>query len=632
MLKVDPAWSHLPLTREHVLTLFESINAPLVSIPSVGTAATQAFVVGVRGEVGAYGVLVVLRQAEHDANLVYVSEPRTLTAEQYRYEEAEALRFVESMGFLASDTGFRGLSAQQQDELLRRTPIFHPAGTFGVPAGPSAAPMELTDLAPAAATGSRHPDPMFGGLGQVPTLKGQPEEPPRPPPLGAPPPSGPYANYGGSGAYGAAGFPSGAGGPPPPPPGPARWGPPPPLAGPAPGLGARVDTGGGPRFETGSGPRFGTVGGWAAPPSPGSGSLPGLPNLLRAQGGLGSGMAPPPAGASMASPGMSPPPSHVGGAAAPQPPAAAALAAPAALPGAPSPMSELPTQVQPPSPESLSGVRGATLDEEGLRRLGRFLATFGVLLALGGVSGCRTVPGPEESLPLPVQTTLDLGDQLLRDQQYQQAVGAYKDVLAVAPNSPAAHQGLGTTYMFLGRREDAEQHLRAAIRLDPRGASAKNTLGALLLEVGQCAEAEQILAEVVEDVAYATPEFAHDNLARAEACLGRPKDGIQRLAGLLRMRPKFCRAYLTIAELGRQAKEHAVVVASCERFVEECERDPKFQKFVSPEHSALCYLRTGQAQVALGDLSAARSAFEACRSDGSFGKECRRSLELLDRQ
>ncbi|MBI2373555.1 MAG: tetratricopeptide repeat protein [Deltaproteobacteria bacterium] len=132
MLKVDATLDHLPVRREHVVTLLESLNQPLVNIPNVGTATTAAYVLGTRGDQGTFAVFVYLRQPDTSAVLIYVSEPRHLSADQFRVEEGEAARFVESMGFLMSNVGFTELSPHQQEEVMARAPLFHPPQSHGV--------------------------------------------------------------------------------------------------------------------------------------------------------------------------------------------------------------------------------------------------------------------------------------------------------------------------------------------------------------------------------------------------------------------------------------------------------------------------------------------------------------------
>ena len=115
MLKVDPTLNHIPARRAHVVALFESINQPLVNIPSHGTAPTAAYVLGTRNDQGRFTVFVYLSQGQTGAAVVYVCEPRGLTREQYRTEEAEAIRFVESMGFLVDNIHFPTLPPHEQD-------------------------------------------------------------------------------------------------------------------------------------------------------------------------------------------------------------------------------------------------------------------------------------------------------------------------------------------------------------------------------------------------------------------------------------------------------------------------------------------------------------------------------------
>ena len=127
MLKVDSSLNHIPAGRNHVIGLHESINKPLVNIPNYGAAPTGAFVLGTRNDQGAYTVFVYLHQSDTRAVVVYVSEPRHLTHEQYRIEEAEALRFVESMGFMVDNLHFPTLAPPEQETVMdAHSALFRP--------------------------------------------------------------------------------------------------------------------------------------------------------------------------------------------------------------------------------------------------------------------------------------------------------------------------------------------------------------------------------------------------------------------------------------------------------------------------------------------------------------------------
>ncbi|MFO0726885.1 MAG: tetratricopeptide repeat protein [Myxococcota bacterium] len=515
MLKVDIKLTHVVTTKDRVLSVYESINMPLVSIPNIGTATTQAFVIGVRNEHGAYTVLVVLRQSDNDANLVYVSDPYNLTAEQYRHEEAEGLRFVESMGFLMNDVAFRGLDPGAQDAYLDKTPVFTvPGRTRSEPT------MDLTEVEDDAVESI--PDPIFGGI------------------VGSGIGSGIAPNLG-----------SGIG------------------SGIVSNLGSGIQM---LKGEPESPPTFGS--------SPGNRSFRPSPPQSRL-----------------------PTPDH-------------ASSRPAA---APTPAPQPPATPEPPDPEVLA-------------RLGRFLSTFALLAALGGSlglpAGCATVP-PKDELTDQARNQLDIAEQLLSQSNWPQAINAFDEVLRLAPGNKFAHHGAGLAYLYLGRSEQAEAHFRQAIEADPKFSIAKNSLATLLLGAHRCDEAAELLKAVLDDIFYPTPHFAEDNLAKAEHCLGRSQDAIARLTRVVEKRPTFCLGYLTLADISAEAKQPETTIRACDQFMNRCERHEKIGKLVSPEQRAMCYLRKGLAYASLGDIESARQALASCDSDGAYGRECRRSLELI---
>lgn len=479
MLKVDPSLGHVPATPEELIVLQESINLPLISIPGIGAAPTQAYVIGLRHRSGVYSVMVCLRQADNEANLVYVSDPRELGRDQYRFEEAEALRFVESMGFLMNDLNIRGVTPEARAEIFGRSPIFGRT----VPTGST---LDLVDLAeersppPPAPVVMSSPAALFGGL--VPMVQGAPEAPGR--------------------------------------------------RTPPPGVASQV-------------PRIG------------SGDASQVPRIVQGEASPGAGDA--------------------------------------------------------------------------LARLGRFLSTFAILavLAAGACASSRGRPGelsPEH------QTQLEIAEQQIAQGQLAEAIKTLTPVVEAAPRAAVALHDMGLAYLYLGRSTAAEGYLRQAIEADAKFSAAKNTLAAVLIENKQCEEAEQLLRQVVEDIFYKTPEFAEHNLARAEYCLGHPEAAFRRLETLVLRRPAFCRGYLTLADMASEQQNPELAIRACENFTAECEQREEVKKFVSPEHSALCYLREGMAYRKLGDVESARRSLSRCESDGTYGRECRRSLELLEQQ
>jgi Tfp pilus assembly protein PilF len=467
MLRIDGTLDHLPVPRADVVTLLESVNAPVVHIPAHGVAATQAYVVGARVAPQRFRLYVYLRQPDNGASVtIYVSDPAELTAEQYQLEQAEAVRFLESMRFEMRDSGFSRLDPPSQHELMVTIGLFH---------GQRRSVVDLVE--PVVSTA---PDEIFGGLSTAERA-----------------------------AMREAGLP--------------------------------------------------------APSSP----APAVPE--------------------------------------PDPD-------PAAVPS--------------PAPARRAVSSGAAA--AGAARLGRLLSTFAVLAALGvGAEGCVASQGREPPTEAAVQTQVDIGNQQLGSGNFPAAIQTFEAILVDAPTNRDAHYGLGIAYLSLERPEEAERNLRRTIEVAPDWSVAKNTLATLLIQSNRCTEARELLQKVLNDIFYPTPEFAEHNLARAEACLGQVPEAVRRLDKLLTKRPQFCLGYLTLAELSAQAKQPETTISACDRFTRQCEENEHVRSMVDPEHSCLCYFRKGMAFAELGDVESARASFMSCRSTGTWGQECRRSLGML---
>jgi hypothetical protein len=122
----DPSIRFIPATRERVVALVESINQPQVSIPGKEPQAVQGFLCGLRNPNGTFSIFVSLYLGKTHENVVYASDRREVTVEEYRDVEVEGLHFLESMGFMLDNLNYRNLAHPQQVETLKRVPLFHP--------------------------------------------------------------------------------------------------------------------------------------------------------------------------------------------------------------------------------------------------------------------------------------------------------------------------------------------------------------------------------------------------------------------------------------------------------------------------------------------------------------------------
>ena len=123
MFTIDERYRGLPVGRDQVASLYQSINSPNLAIPGKKAGPARAFIVGLRG-VNGFAVFIYLHLPDAQDCAVYSTGRLNLGPEEYTGEEEEALGFVESMGFMVDNTNFRNLAPAQQDELLRTLPVF----------------------------------------------------------------------------------------------------------------------------------------------------------------------------------------------------------------------------------------------------------------------------------------------------------------------------------------------------------------------------------------------------------------------------------------------------------------------------------------------------------------------------
>jgi tetratricopeptide (TPR) repeat protein len=106
---------------------------------------------------------------------------------------------------------------------------------------------------------------------------------------------------------------------------------------------------------------------------------------------------------------------------------------------------------------------------------------------------------------------------------------------------------IGDLYAERGSPAIAEEHYRAALRLEPHQAKAHHNLGVVL---GQMARAGEGIAHLREAVKL-DPTFAeaHENLGNALAVAGRPLEAIPCYEAAVRLRPSTPEPYASLADL-----------------------------------------------------------------------------------
>jgi Tfp pilus assembly protein PilF len=99
---------------------------------------------------------------------------------------------------------------------------------------------------------------------------------------------------------------------------------------------------------------------------------------------------------------------------------------------------------------------------------------------------------------------------MLNDQNYDQAINLLEKIVKESPRVTAPHIDMAIAYQHIGKLEQAEEHLKTALRMVPEHPVACNEYGLLYRKTGRFAEARAIYEKALSRF----PDYypAHKNL------------------------------------------------------------------------------------------------------------------------
>lgn len=134
------------------------------------------------------------------------------------------------------------------------------------------------------------------------------------------------------------------------------------------------------------------------------------------------------------------------------------------------------------------------------------------------------------------------------DGEYEKAVEVYRHALEIHPTA-RIHNYLAWSLSELGRYDDAAEHSREAIHLDPEYPNAYNDLGAYLVEQGRAKEAEPWLRRATKMDGYCCTHFAWYQLGRSLLLQTRIDEAREALRTSLTIHPGYQPAAELLTEL-----------------------------------------------------------------------------------
>ncbi len=145
---------------------------------------------------------------------------------------------------------------------------------------------------------------------------------------------------------------------------------------------------------------------------------------------------------------------------------------------------------------------------------------------------------------------LQAGQEHAKNKEWDAALQAYQEALALAPGDARAHYGLGEAYQLLVKQDQAETHYGRALELDPGMALACYNLGELYKAQGRSEEARDVLTRFVE--------LSDDpqKIAKARASLAGLDGQPYRLCAQ-------CGRFATLGDYYREARGQGILCPGC---------------------------------------------------------------------
>ncbi|MDZ7829832.1 MAG: tetratricopeptide repeat protein [Halofilum sp. (in: g-proteobacteria)] len=121
---------------------------------------------------------------------------------------------------------------------------------------------------------------------------------------------------------------------------------------------------------------------------------------------------------------------------------------------------------------------------------------------------------------------------------YEAAIARFRAALELRPTG-RAHTWLAWSLSELGKLQQAVEHCRISIRIDPAYPNAYNDIGSYLVDLGHPREAERWLRQALEFDDYCCPHYAWYHLARSLLLQGRPAAAMDAVERSVELRSNY---------------------------------------------------------------------------------------------
>jgi tetratricopeptide (TPR) repeat protein len=164
----------------------------------------------------------------------------------------------------------------------------------------------------------------------------------------------------------------------------------------------------------------------------------------------------------------------------------------------------------------------------------------------------------------------------------QEAIKAYRQILAVDPESVQARTYCGAALLDRQRTDEAARMLQMAVMMDPKNVDALCYLGNAQQETGQLAAAEKSYRRALD----IRPDFAraHNNLGVLLKKLGREGDAAASFRRAVEIEPRYVQAYNNLSEVLLELDEADKAIAAARRAIE---IDPRYAEAYNSYGAAL---------------------------------------------